>query len=216
MGLPKEYLEVLKDEKVKTVYTTHDYYGLCPKMLTNDPLDKLKSSECSYDCMLCSVGPSLNKIHLMQSHFYQTFKELKVVKYLREKQRKRITEDLNTYHFNKEQVGKRYHLRKYYLQMFKLIDYYHFNSSVSESVYKKYLPNIKGKVLPIVEKGLQRSSIKKEAIDPVTIGFLGGVSTKKGFNQIKQVTNSLVQKGLSFKLLCAGSESDDIFLKNQM
>lgn len=213
MGLPKEYLEVLKDENVKTVYTTHDYYGLCPKMLTNDPLDKLKSSECSYDCMLCSVGPSLNKIHLMQSHFYQIFKELKVVKYLREKQRKRMTEDLNTYHFNKEQVGKRYHLRKYYLQMFKLIDYYHFNSSVSESVYKKYLPNIKGKVLPIVEKGLQRSSIKKEAIDPVTIGFLGGVSTKKGFNQIKQVTNSLVQKGLSFKLLCAGSESDDIFFK---
>ena len=39
------------------------------------------------------------------------------------------------------------------------------------------------------------------------------MSTKKGFNQIKQVTNSLVQKGLSFKLLCAGSESDDAFFK---
>lgn len=213
MGLPKEYLEVLKDENVKTVYTTHDYYGLCPKMLTNDSIEKLKSSECSYDCMLCSAGPSLMKIHLMQSHFYQVFKESRIVKYIREKQRKRVTEELNVYHFNKEQVEKRYQLRKYYLQMFKLIDYYHFNSSVSESVYKKYLPNIKGRVLPIVEKGLQRSNIKKETTDHVTIGFLGGVSTKKGFNQIKQVTNSLVQKGLSFKLLCAGSESDDAFFK---
>lgn len=215
MGLPKEYLEVLKDENVKTVYTTHDYYGLCPKMLTNDPLDKLKSSECSYDCMLCSVGPSLTKIHLMQSHFYQCFKEFRIVRHFREKQRKRVTEDLNVYSFNKEQVKKRYRLRKYYLQMFKLIDCYHFNSSVSELVYKKYLPNIKGKVLPIVEKGLRRSNRKKEVTDHVTIGFLGGVSAKKGFKQIKQVANSLVQQGLEFKLLCAGSESDDTFFKKE-
>lgn len=213
MGLPKEYLEVLKDENVKTVYTTHDYYGLCPKTLTNDPIDKLKSSECSYDCMLCSVGPSLNKIHLMQSHFYQTFKELKVVKYLREKQRGKITDSFGIYHFDEKQAKRRYKLRKYYLKMFELIDCYHFNSSVSESIYKKYLPNINGKILSITEKGLQREMRKKEVTDQVTIGFLGGVSEKKGFKQVKQVTNKLNEKGMQFKVLCAGSESNDRFFE---
>lgn len=213
MGLPKEYLEILKEKNIKTVFTTHDYYGLCPKMLTSTPLNSLKSSSCSYDCMLCSVGPSVKKIHLMQSHFYQTFKELKIVKHFREKQRQRVTENSDVYYFNDEQAKKRYQLRKYYLQMFKLIDYYHFNSSVSESVYKKYFPNIKGKVIPIVEKGLKKETRKKEVTTQVTIGFLGGVSEKKGFNQIKRVTNKLSRQGLNFKLLCAGSDSDNYFFK---
>ena len=194
MGLPKEYLEVLKEENIKTVFTTHDYYGLCPKMLTSNPLERLKSSECSYDCMLCSLGPSLNKIRLMQSHFYQVFKESKIVKCFREKQRQKVTDALTTYYFDEGQARKRYKLRKYYLQMFKLIDYYHFNSSVSESIYKKYLPNIKGKVLPITEKGLQKDVVKKEVADQVTIGFLGGVSYKKGFKQVKQVTARLTEQ----------------------
>ncbi|MDM8261393.1 glycosyltransferase [Limosilactobacillus vaginalis] len=215
MGLPKEYLEILKEENIKTVFTTHDYYGLCPKMITSNPLERLKSSECSYDCMLCSVGPNLTKIRLMQSHLYQTFKELRIVKYFREKQRKKVTESPNIYHFGDQQAMQRYQLREYYLQMFRLIDCYHFNSSVSESIYKKYFPNINGKILPITEKGLQRRNSKKEVTDHVTIGFLGGVSAKKGFKQIKQVTTSLFRQGLDFKVLCAGSESDDIFFKKE-
>lgn len=213
MGLPKEYLEVLKEENIKTVFTTHDYYGLCPKMLASDPLESLKSSECSYDCMLCSVGPSLSKIRLMQSHLYQTFKDSRIVKYFREKQRKKVTEGPNVYHFDEQQAKQRYQLREYYLQMFKLIDYYHFNSSVSESIYKKYLPRIKGKVIPIAEKGLRRRKRKKEVRNSVTIGFLGGVSEKKGFKQVKQVTNELSSEGLQFNLLCAGSESNDHFFE---
>ncbi|WP_270529869.1 glycosyltransferase [Limosilactobacillus vaginalis] len=213
MGLPKEYLEVLKEENIKTVFTTHDYYGLCPKMLTSDPLEKLKSSKCSYDCMLCSVGPRLQKIRLMQSHAYQTFKELKVVKYLREKQRKKVTDNLSTFRFNDEQAEKRYQLRRYYLEMFELIDLYHFNSTVAKSVFKQYLPNIKGNVLPLVEKGLHKTNITKDITGQVVVGFLGGVSEKKGFTQIKQVTNKLTQQGLKFKLLCAGSASNDHFFE---
>lgn len=213
MGLPKEFLEVLKDGNVKTVFTTHDYYGLCPKMLTSDPLEKLKSSKCSYDCMLCSVGPRLQKIRLMQSHAYQTFKELKVVKYLREKQRKKVTDNLSTFRFNDEQAEKRYQLRRYYLEMFELIDLYHFNSTVAKSVFKQYLPNIKGNVLPLVEKGLHKTNITKDITGQVVVGFLGGVSEKKGFTQIKQVTNKLTQQGLKFKLLCAGSASNDHFFE---
>lgn len=32
MGLPVEFLEVAKEKGIKTVYTSHDYFGLCPKV----------------------------------------------------------------------------------------------------------------------------------------------------------------------------------------
>lgn len=32
MGLPKTIIEIIKSEKIKIVYTTHDYYGLCTKV----------------------------------------------------------------------------------------------------------------------------------------------------------------------------------------
>lgn len=61
MGLPKEFLEYLHTNKIKTVYTTHDFYGLCPKMLKQNPKKELKTSKCTYDCMLCNVGPSCKR-----------------------------------------------------------------------------------------------------------------------------------------------------------
>lgn len=32
MGLPIEYLQIAKKRGIKLVYTTHDYFGLCPKV----------------------------------------------------------------------------------------------------------------------------------------------------------------------------------------
>lgn len=32
MGLPLEYLKVVKRRDIKTVYTSHDYFGLCPRV----------------------------------------------------------------------------------------------------------------------------------------------------------------------------------------
>lgn len=32
MGLPVEFLEVAKEMRIRTVFTSHDYFGLCPKV----------------------------------------------------------------------------------------------------------------------------------------------------------------------------------------
>lgn len=210
MGLPIEFLEVLKEEKIKSVFTTHDYYGLCPKMLTSSPLEALKSSQCTYDCMLCSVGPSFNKLRLMQSHFYQSFKESKIIKYVRSKQREKTSDVTKTFYFSDEQVRERYLLRKYYLKIFDLIDYFHFNSTVSKNIFKKHLPNVKGTVIPLTEKGLKRKLNNNEHTQ-ITIGFLGGISEKKGFNLFVDAINELNQRQLKFAVLCAGSMTSNSF-----
>lgn len=32
MGLPIEFIRAAKELKIKIIFTTHDYYGLCPKV----------------------------------------------------------------------------------------------------------------------------------------------------------------------------------------
>ena len=214
MGLPIEFLEVLEEKNIRTVYTTHDYYGLCPKMLSSTPLEKLQSSKCSYDCMMCKVGPSIKKIKIMQSHFYQKFKTSSFFEQLRKKQRENYKVEDENYHFTKEQAIKRYKLRKYYLNLFSKINIFHFNSSVAEKVFRQYMPNIKGETIPLVIKGLKKETRTSKTGSAVEIGFLGGVDKKKGFFLLKEVLGELkAERRTKFKVLCAGSSADDDFFK---
>lgn len=211
MGLPIQFLEVLKEKNIKIVFTTHDYYGLCPKMLTDNPLEKLQSSECTYDCMMCNAGPSIDTIKIMQSHLYQTFKNSQIFKYLRSRQRDHFKGKEEKYSFNRKQAIERYKLRKYYLNLFSKINYIHFNSSVAEQVFKQYLPNVKGKVVPLVINGLKQKANPKVANDRTTIGFLGGVERKKGFALLSKVLCELKADGMQFDVICAGSNANDKF-----
>lgn len=215
MGIPIQFLEVLKEKSIKIVYTTHDYYGLCPKMLSESPLEALASSKCTYDCMMCKVGPNIGKIKIMQSHLYQTFKNSRIFKYLRSKQKENFKAEDTPYTFNKYQVIKRYELRKYYLDLFSKVDSFHFNSSVAKEVFRQYLPNIKGKVVPLVIDDLKREKKRKVPRKEVKVGFLGGIDNKKGFFLLKKTLGQLYLNGMSFNVICAGSNTNDpFFMKN--
>lgn len=183
MGLPKEFLEYLHTNKIKIVYTTHDFYGLCPKMLKKNPQKELKTSKCTYDCMLCNVGPSYKKILVMQSHLYAHLKDSMVVKRMRSKNKSNLSSQSNNVSFSNEQINKRYNLRKYYLDMFNLIDLFHFNSSVSKEYFQQYFPDIQGKIIPITHDSLMdtRENSNFEVNNPIHLGYIGPYDEKKGF-----------------------------------
>lgn len=196
MGVPKEFLEYLHNIKIKTVYTTHDFYGLCPKMLSKDPMKELVSSKCSYDCMLCNIGPSYKKILVMQSHIYECLKETKLIRVIRSKNKANISTNAKSISINVTQAYLRYKLRKYYLDMFKLIDVFHFNSSISQKYFQKFLPNINGKVIPITHGKLrddrQKRIYKKHKI--IHLGYVGPYDGKKGFFLYTNVLKEIAKK----------------------
>ena len=213
MGLPKEFLEYLKKQNIKTIYTTHDFYGLCPKMLNNDPKEALKTSKCSYNCMLCNVGPSYAKIIIMQSHIYENLKESKLIKNLRSKNKAAMSKEEQDIIFSDTQVELRYKLREYYLDMFKLIDIFHFNSGVSEKYFKKFLPNINGKVIPITHGNLEDNRRKRKNIvnRPVCLGYIGPNDEKKGFYEYTKLLKKL-EKEYEFQAHFYGDVVDrDVF-----
>lgn len=208
MGLPIEFLEVAKQLKIKTVYTTHDFYGLCPKMLTENPKSLLENRACSFDCMLCKDGPSIKKIRIMQSHLYMNLKNSFVMKKIRQKQKGKIadanlSDNKSNEKISTSELEERYKLRLYYMRMFSMIDEFHFNSTVSQDYVKKYLPNVRGKVINITHKGLKRT-ITKFSGKKVKIGYIGPYDEKKGFFELTKVLKEIRKEYKNFEFHAYG------------
>lgn len=202
MGVPKEFLEYLHQKHIKTILTTHDFYGLCPKILEKNPLASLSSLQCTDDCMLCKIGPSYIKLLIMQSHLYERLKETRLIRKLRQRNKKSINNTFSNDQFklSTKQADERLRLRQYYLKMYNLIDEFHFNSSVSQNYFKKFLPNVNGKVIPITHAGLidQRKTRKYEKRNHLVLGYIGPYDHKKGFFRIQNVYRKLSGVAINF------------------
>ena len=192
MGAPIEMLDYLHRERIKMVFTTHDFYGLCPKMLSKNPISKLTNSVCTDDCMVCKNGPSYTKLLVMQTHLYEHFKESKLIKKVRKSRKTQLNDKVDSEYFTIEQARLRLKLRQYYLEMYRLIDSFHFNSSVAQDYIMQYLPNIKGKVVPITHSGLTDNRNRKyEEHDKLVVGYVGPYDHKKGFYRLAKIAESM-------------------------
>ncbi|KEK16933.1 glycosyl transferase family 1 [Limosilactobacillus reuteri] len=192
MGAPIEMLDYLHRERIKIVFTTHDFYGLCPKMLSKNPISELTNSVCTDDCMVCKNGPSYTKLLVMQTHLYEHFKESKLIKKVRKSRKTQLNDKVDSEYFTIEQARLRLKLRQYYLEMYRLIDSFHFNSSVAQDYIMQYLPNIKGKVVPITHSGLTDNRNRKyEEHDKLVVGYVGPYDHKKGFYRLAKIAESM-------------------------
>lgn len=192
MGAPFEMLDYLHQEGIKTVFTTHDFYGLCPKMLAQNPILKLTNSTCTDDCMICKNGPSYKKLLVMQTHLYEHFKESKLIKKVRKSRKMQLNNKADSEHFTIEQAQLRLKLRQYYIQMYRLIDDFHFNSSVAQNYIMQYLPGVRGKVVPIAHSGLTDNRQRKyEKHDKLVVGYVGPYDHKKGFYRLAKIAESM-------------------------
>ncbi|MPQ43967.1 glycosyltransferase [Clostridium tarantellae] len=222
MGMHMEFLEACRELNIKTVYSTHDYFGLCPKVNFID-LDKNLCQDRDYKkCTLCNEsGFSFNKIKILQSVPYREFKNIGGIDFLKKvtskikklKKSKANVDCKQSYFknlnnsFNKKNNSMEL-LLNYYLQMFKSIDLFLFNSSVTESIYKKYL-NKEGLVLPITHKHIKDKRIIKDySKNELRVTYLGPNKAYKGFCILVETMNSLKSKGFeNIKLNLYGDNS---------
>ncbi|GFZ26172.1 glycosyltransferase [Lactobacillus corticis] len=220
MGLPKECLDYLNAKKIKTVYTTHDFYGLCPKTLSKSPLKELRSEKCSYDCMLCMPGPSSKKLFVMQSHLYKQVKNTKLIKRLRGSAKTSIPspEDQESL-LSPERAKNRLKLREYYMAMFSEITKFHFVSSVAEDYFRQYFPNVEGKTISITHAGLKDNRFKtnnrNSNVTKLRLAYIGPYDEKKGFYDLKDVLSGLLSKSDNIEAHFFGDIREDEFFTNK-
>ena len=177
IGLHKEFLEATKDLGIKTVYTTHDYFGLAPlpSFYYNGVSFDEKNNNLSWNIMSADALTT-KKLRIFQSFFYPTVR--KWMKKMNKNPKHRPYQDLSSI----EESVDYSELKNYYIDMFSLLDTFHFNSSLSRSIFEKNLPfELNGKVISITSKTIKRHNIEKKTRNKKVVAFIGPDEEYKGY-----------------------------------
>lgn len=202
MGLHKEFIDILKKRNIKTIFTTHDYFGICPKV-TLYRFGKICNNDnnCK-NCVKCNSNAlSINMIRIMQSNLYRKVKNSFLFKILRAKHRNKFflkNESFNELKSDEQIVnlGKEYKLlRNFYIDMLQSFNMIHFNSSLAKDVYSRYI-NIKNyKVITISHKNIaDNRNIERVNSNTYRYTFLAAPKPFKGFEILKSSLDSIYEK----------------------
>ena len=177
IGLHKEFLEVAKELNIKTVYTTHDYYGLAPlpSFYYNGKSFDESNDNLAWNIMSADAL-STKKLRAFQLSFYPTIR--KWMKKMNKNPKHRPYQELSSI----EESVDYSELRNYYTDMFSLLDTFHFNSSLARSIFEKNLPfKLNGKVISITNKTIKRHDIEKNTRNKKIVAFIGPDEEYKGY-----------------------------------
>ena len=200
MGLHKEFIHAANKLGIRTVFTTHDYFGLCPKVTLFHNGKPCDDDHGCMDCVGCNQSAlSLKKITVLQSPIYRKLKNTSVVKLLRSRHRKNFFEEAETETAactENIDAAKSYEkLREYYVSMLKMVDFIHFNSSVTEMIYNRYFHPKNSAVISITHRDIKDHRKRKNFDhDVLRITYLGPAKPFKGFQFLIGVLDKLWQE----------------------
>lgn len=188
MGLHRAFFQAAKRLAIRTVFTAHDYFGICPKVRLYHNGSACEEDHGCADCGACNqTALSLRKTALLQSPLYRCLKDTEPVKMLRRRHRDR--------YFQQEALGRRGNrgtpagptareyrdLRARYLSMLQMVDLIHFSSPVAETVYRRYCKPQASAVISITHRDIQDRRKEKEfGHGRLRMGYLGPANPWKG------------------------------------
>lgn len=203
MGMHIKFLEVAKELGIKTVYTSHDFFGICPKILL---FCNAKSCRDNYKCIgckeCCENALSINKMKILQSHFYKKIKETKIMKKIRNIEKgKALAQEKNYIKKREEDISQDdayIKLREGYLKFFGLFTTIHFNSSLTKSIYGQHMDVSNGVVCNITHNDIKNNFDKydkKLNNNHLQIIYMGAIAEFKGFYTMKKALDRLYENG---------------------
>lgn len=202
MGLHREFLTVAHKLGIRTIFTSHDYFGICPKVtLYHDGAVCDDDHDC-LDCVRCNrTALSLQKIAVLQSPIYRKFKDTAIVKAIRKRHRQEFFDDagdLKGEVLEKEKNVPDYkRLRQYYVSMLEMVDIIHFNSSVSKKVYEKYIHPKSSTIIPITHRDIKdHRQLKDFNHEKLRITYLGPAKPFKGFQFLIGILDKMAGEGI--------------------
>ena len=201
MGLPPALVEAAHEVGVKTVFTTHDYFPICPRCnLFYAGKDCEDDKKCS-DCVSCNqYGLSFNKMKFFQSELYKRVKESSIIKMLRARHNRKMydaTEQVIESEIIDAKKQKEYqNLRDRNIVLLEKMDVVHFNSTNTFCIYKKrgYAGN-NAKVITISNGAIADHKRIRKVGSLVRFGYLGPLTTHKGYNLFKNACDALWESG---------------------
>ncbi len=202
MGLYKEFLEAANELHIRLIFTTHDYFGLCPKVILYHDDQVCQCHHDYHDCIQCNeTALSITKIKLLQSPLYRCIKDTSLIKILRQKHRKSFfseeTQNLKQSQKDTDKLCLAYALlEQYYVSMLLKFDLIHFNSELAKSIYMQYVTPNNWQVLSITHQDISdHRDLKNIPSDMLRFTCLAPAKSFKGFKVIKHVFDHLWSVG---------------------
>lgn len=217
MGLDIQLLEAAKHLRLPMIYTTHDYYGLCPKidLLKGNTFCQESSWENCGKC--CENAYTLKRLRLEQSDIYRFYCNCQLlmklihsnqveklfgfisslmIKRKQDSTEKDSVQDSLDQEANNVSSGVSYQkLANYYRECFCLIDWFHFNSEQAREVYAHRIPDIQGEVLAISSSSMQDHRRIRYFGQTLRLGYLGTPSIAKGYDFLRKELDILYTTG---------------------
>lgn len=184
MGLQKNMLVAAKLKNIRVIYSSHDFFLLCPKLTmfrNNKICDCVKEQTHCDECNQTAL--SIKQLMLLQSNSYRLIKENSIVKYARKKHRNNFLNNKNNSKTNNRinNIEKYYELRKYYCSLLDYVDCIHYNSKLSKRVYEKYIGERNNTIINLSHLDITDNRKIKEFENKIRITYLGNQSSGKGY-----------------------------------
>lgn len=206
MGLHKEMIEAAKKLEIKTFFTTHDYFGICPKVTLFRNGHACENDRGCSECCNCNVSAlSLSKIKIMQSVMYRILKDSLAVRVVRKRHRAQFFEKSLDVDFQNtrepknevdgNKVSEYKKLRGFYLQILEMIDCIHFNSHLSEEVYTRYVRFADTETISITHSAIKNQKKLKSFQGKLKIAYLAQPKQEKGFYWLNRCLEQMWKEG---------------------
>ncbi len=208
MGLHREFLMAAKKMGIRTVFTSHDYFGICPKV---NLYYQGKACTHNMNCENCedcnSSALSIKKIMLMQSPLYRILKNSYPLRVLRKRHRQAFFDETKETIQTKMSVemennnggnqSKSYQkLRAYYISMLTYVDLIHFNSSLAENIYNNYLIPKESRIVTITNGRIKEQRVCSHTYsNKLRITMLSPAKPFKGYDILCRALDELWQGG---------------------
>ncbi|MDV7720228.1 glycosyltransferase [Pediococcus ethanolidurans] len=186
MGLHKEFFECAKTLGIKTVFTSHDYFGLAPEpsfFFQGENYDQHNTLD--QWIKISKESMPTWKLRLFQTSIYPTIRWImnrarpeKVSMIVKKEKRP-------TSKTTKKEIRKAFDcLKAYYCSIFHLIDFFHFNSQLAFNVFRNNIPlDNNYSCVSITNASVKEHLVtgRKAAHKKTKIAYIGPYKNYKGF-----------------------------------
>lgn len=203
MGLHVELLEAAKECGVRILFTTHDYFGVCPKtnlLYRGQICEDYQWTNCR-SC--CADAEDVSTLIRRQTHWFQFLircKMLVKLKHFLKLRKSDVGENIRQEEKKKENVTENDEkvfykdLRQYYIEEYSMIDVMLYNSSVAKEQYEKRIRACRYIIIGGMHKEIFDGRKYKKYNSVIRFAYLGYPVEYKGYYMLIQAFDRLNKK----------------------
>ena len=227
MGIYREFFQTAKRLNIPIVFTTHDYYPMCPRCTFINALGEncVHGASPERCARCCQGGMSLKKSVFMQTRLYARLKSTSLTKKaasaVKEAMSAKGASEISD-EFDGSLIAAYKKLLDYNKSIYKLFDLVLTNSKMTEGVYRQTFPLANYYLTPISHRGLTLSantktvSSRSSRREKPVIGYFGGRKTYKGFEILIKAARILHEGRVKFEMRLYGDDYGDLGMDEVM